>query len=212
MMLQTGSSYEWLKQHNHVLKFKPKLSENSNKNRKRNILWFNPPFSKNVKTNVAKKFLKLIDKHFPPNSKLHKLFNRNNVKVSYCCMPNMESIISQHNKKILKDKSEDSDRKCNCRSKSLCPMNGSCLAKDVIYKAEIVTNDDKKYYIGSCSTTFKLRFANHKQSFIKTEKKNDTELANYIWNLKNSGKNYNISWKILTKAKSYHNGSKNCRF
>jgi hypothetical protein len=29
------------------------------------LIWFNPPYSKNVKTNVAKNFLQLIDKHFP---------------------------------------------------------------------------------------------------------------------------------------------------
>ena len=43
--------------------------------RKRNIIWFNPPYSKNVKTKVAQKFLRLIDKYFPKSSKLHKIFN-----------------------------------------------------------------------------------------------------------------------------------------
>ena len=37
------------------------------RNRKRNIIWFNPPYSKNVSTNVGKKFLTLIEKHFPEN-------------------------------------------------------------------------------------------------------------------------------------------------
>ena len=35
------------------------------KNRTRNITWFNPPFSKNVKSNVGKKSLNLLDNHFP---------------------------------------------------------------------------------------------------------------------------------------------------
>ena len=35
------------------------------RNRKRNIVWFNPPFSENVKNNIDKEFLKLVDKHFP---------------------------------------------------------------------------------------------------------------------------------------------------
>ena len=34
------------------------------KNRQRKKIYFNPPFSKNVKTKVAEEFLKLIDKHF----------------------------------------------------------------------------------------------------------------------------------------------------
>ena len=49
-----------------------------------NIIWFNPPYSRAVITNVAKKFLQLIDLHFKPLNKFHKIFNRNNVKVSYC--------------------------------------------------------------------------------------------------------------------------------
>ena len=53
---------------------------------KKLIILFNSPFSKNVKTNVGCKFLCLIDKHFPRTKKLHKIFNRNNVKVS-CTTP-----------------------------------------------------------------------------------------------------------------------------
>ena len=69
--------------------------------RKPNIIWFNPPFSLNVKTNAGKKFLKLLTRHFPKSNPLHKLFNRNTVKISYCCMKKIGSIISSHNKEIL---------------------------------------------------------------------------------------------------------------
>ena len=34
------------------------------RDRSRNIVWFSPPFDKNVFTNVAKRFLNLIDQHF----------------------------------------------------------------------------------------------------------------------------------------------------
>ena len=33
------------------------------RNRNRKIIWFNPPYNKNVKTNVGKRFLELIDKY-----------------------------------------------------------------------------------------------------------------------------------------------------
>ena len=36
---------------------------------KRQIIWFNPPFSANVKTNVGKIFMRLVDKHFPCHHK-----------------------------------------------------------------------------------------------------------------------------------------------
>ena len=66
----------------------------TSKQRKRNIIWFNPPFSKNVATKIGTYFLKLIFKHFPRDHKFHKIFNRNNIKVSYNCMPNIKSAVS----------------------------------------------------------------------------------------------------------------------
>ena len=53
-------------------------SANINKikqNRKQQIIWLNPPFNLKMKTKIGKLFLNLLDKHFPPHSKLHKLFN-----------------------------------------------------------------------------------------------------------------------------------------
>ena len=59
--------------------------------RKRKILWFSPPYSMNVKTNIARNFLQLLDKHFPPGHKLHNIFNRNNVNhVPRACDPLVE--------------------------------------------------------------------------------------------------------------------------
>ena len=45
------------------------------KERKRKVLWFTPPWTANLKTNVGRLFLNLVKKHFPPSSPLHKLFN-----------------------------------------------------------------------------------------------------------------------------------------
>ena len=85
------------------------------RNRSHNIIWFNPPFNKNVSTNVAKRFLNLLDQHFPKSNKLHAIFNRNTVKVSYSCTQNMSSMIKSHNQE---------SKPCNCRVKSECPLNG----------------------------------------------------------------------------------------
>ena len=54
-----------------------KSQRQKTKNRFRNIIWFNPPFNKEVSTNVAKNFLRLINRHFPKSQILHKIFNRN---------------------------------------------------------------------------------------------------------------------------------------
>ena len=53
---------------------------------KRNIIRFNPPFSKNVAKKIGRYFLNLADKHFARDHKSHKIFNRNNIKVSYSFM------------------------------------------------------------------------------------------------------------------------------
>ena len=52
------------------IKYEPKIT--GKKNRKRKITWFNPPFCKSVKTNIAKKFILLIKKHFHEDHPLRK--------------------------------------------------------------------------------------------------------------------------------------------
>ena len=52
------------------LKYKNKDGEKKTRNeekrkRRRKIIWFNPPFSLNVKTNTGKLFFKMLKKHFP---------------------------------------------------------------------------------------------------------------------------------------------------
>ena len=56
--------------------FNPEQTTRKKKNRKRNTTWYNPPCDSNVKTNLGKKFMGIIDKCFPPNHPLHKIFNR----------------------------------------------------------------------------------------------------------------------------------------
>ena len=66
------------------LTYNPPNHEQNNARRKqqRKIISFNPPFILDISTNVEKIFLNLIEKHFPRSSKLHKIFNKNTVKVS----------------------------------------------------------------------------------------------------------------------------------
>ena len=75
------------------------VEEGTDKRKKRhlNILWFNPPCSSNIRTNVAAKFLSLVRKHFPPSSPLHAIFNTKKIKVSYSTCPNMKNYIASHN-------------------------------------------------------------------------------------------------------------------
>ena len=86
--------------------------------RGRNVILYNPPYSKNVKTNIGGSFLRLIRKHFPKGSALGKLFNKNNVKISYSCTTNMASLIKKHNTTMLKP--AEPPAQCNCRVKTSC--------------------------------------------------------------------------------------------
>ena len=51
----------------------------------------------NVSTNIGHRFLTLVDKHFPKDHKLRKIFNRNTIKISNSCMNNTKQIIDNHN-------------------------------------------------------------------------------------------------------------------
>ena len=157
------------------------------KNRQRNITWFNPPYSQNVETKVGKCFLQLIDKHFPKSNPLHKIFNRNTLKLSYSCMRNVKTIISSHNKAQISkssNQSEKIDDNCNCRDKNSCPLEGNCNTRNIVYQAEVVTSKTKETYIGLCDITFKERYRNYTCSFRHEWYKNVTELSKYIWSLK----------------------------
>ena len=56
------------------------------KSKKHKIIWLNRPFNNYVVNNIGKEFLKLIDKPFPPQHKLHKILNKSNIKISCSCM------------------------------------------------------------------------------------------------------------------------------
>ena len=95
------------------------------------------PYSINVTTKVGKVFLSLIDKHFPAHHKLQKLFNRNNVKISYSYLPNIKSIMNAHNRKILYPSPTIGKRTCNYINISQCPLEQRCLSNNILYQANI---------------------------------------------------------------------------
>ena len=191
--------------YNHTFVYKPTQTPNNRpKNRKRKIIWFNPPFNSNLSTNIGKFFLNLIKKHFPREHKYHKIFNKNSVKVSYSCMPNIKSKINQHNKQITTINPDIPQQStCNCINKESCPLNQNCLSTNLVYEATIKSSQPDKKYIGLCETTFKKRFNNHKLSFNNEKYKNSTTLSIEYWKLKENNKNPTVQWRIVRQKKSY---------
>ena len=131
--------------HQYELKFVPKnqLTQPNKRKRARRVIWFTPPFSKTVKTQIGKKFLEILDSCFPPTHPLHKVFNRHTVKIGYSCMPNFGRAMTGHNKKLLNSEQEK-PRQCSCRVPNDCPVNNECLVKDVIYQARVKQLDNSK--------------------------------------------------------------------
>ena len=182
------------------------------RSRQRKVIWFNPPFSKSVSTNVAKEFLNLVDKHFKDNHKFKKIFNRNTLKVSYSCMRSMKSIVSAHNRKILTEESAENERKCSCPEGTSCPLDGHCLSKNTMYSGKI-TSDLPNYgtneYVGISAPEWKLRYGNHRISFNE-RRYAKCEIAKEIWRIKDQGGTFDISWSILGHAPAYNPSSKKC--
>ena len=121
------------------------------------MIWFKTPFNKDVSTNVAKELLDLLDKHFQKSVKLHKIFNRNNVKVSYSCTENMNGITNSHNKKVTTQNTIITPS-CICTSKEECPLESQCRLENIIYKCVVSTSvNENKAYLGRAKE-FKQRF------------------------------------------------------
>ena len=183
---------------------------NNRRKRQRKITWFNPPFDMQVKTNIGKAFFRILSDCFPIEHPLYKIFNKNTIKLSYSCMPNIKNYIDGHNKLQLKEE-KTNENKCNCRKKEECPLDGKCLEKSLVYQASVnVHNQPTATYIGLTETSFKTRYANHKQSFSNENLKNATELSKHVWKLKNDKIEHQIKWKIVAKANAYNNKTKKC--
>ena len=204
------------------LMYRPEGSQpkkNSRKrNNKRSVAWFNPPFSSIVKTKVGKVFFSILEKNFPKDSPLRKIMNRNYVKLSYCCMPNVHSIISGLNRRkmdqyhetdeLLKHKG-NSHKTCNCPKSSSCPLDGNCLIESVVYLATVNSMGQDKLYYGLTEGPFKTRWNKHQSDFRLAHHRNDTDLSEHIWALKDKSENYTIKWSVVEQVPKFKPNRKN---
>ena len=192
--------------YDHKLKF---VKNNKKRVRNRNIMFYTPPFSKALDTNITTAFNQLVRRHFPRGSVLSKIFNPNYLKISYSTTANMASLISSHNKKLLAkhNKTIKERRLCNCKNGvQSCPVNGECLRKDVVYKAEVDVPSKQhlnKSYVGLTSTTFKERWRNHQTTANNRNSEQKTTLSTYIWSLKDQGLQPTTSFSLMRNAAKY---------
>ena len=207
--------------YNYNLEYEP-LTEpiNKKKNRKKPVTWFNPPYSINVKSNIGKEFLKLLDVAFPRSNPLHKLFTRQTVKISYKCMPNMASAVSRHNMKILSDSPAQLDApvqarvSCNCRQGiPSCPVQGQCLTDNVVYRASVTETVSGKTetYTGLTGNRFKERWYKHNSDMRNEKDRHNTSLSSHIWGLKDRNIDFTLKRDFIERAPSFNPITKKCR-
>ena len=109
----------------------------------------------------------------------------------------MSSFMSFHNKELLNSRTGDI-KPCHCRNKDECPLNGQCLAQDIVYKCIVsISINPDKIYLGTAERDFEKRY-NHTKSFRQKRYSKETTLSKYIWEIK---KDYNemptLKWSIV---------------
>ena len=178
------------------------------KNRSRNIIWFNPPFNKAVSTNIAKIFLRLINRHFPKSHRLHKIFNRNTVKVSYSCMQNMSKIYKGHNSKITSTPCNQLTL-YNSRVKEECPMDIKRQTMNADHDCRITSSEPREIHFALAEGKWKKRYYNHEKSFNHKRYWHETTLSSYVQYLKERlDVTPNLKWSVVACATTYSNISK----
>ena len=204
----------------HKLEYENPTNMNKKKSRTRDVCWYNPPYNMNVVTRIGGTLFYLLNKHFPPGSKLHNLFNKNTVKLSYSCMPNLDTIVKGLNKRKLNGnigkKKQDDTIECNglgvCNKG--CVANHKCEKTSVVYKATVYINDNKIYkrtYAGMTGGKFKKRIGSHYSDFKYASGKKSTSLSKFIWKLQSENTPFQIEWDTLESARSYKKGDRFCQ-
>ena len=90
-----------------------------------------------VINNFGKEFFNLLKRNFPATDPLHKIFNKNSIKLSYSCMPDINNIINKSNMMKLSKEKDKETAKCNCRDKATYPLKGKCQQECMVYKVEV---------------------------------------------------------------------------
>ena len=135
------------------------------------------------------------------------------MKICACQIWNNTSPSNKHNHPVQKDRTPANTiiAGCNCLADRECPLNGNCLTKEVIYRADVVEEDGStSTYTGLTGSTFKERFYGHASSFRNRDEGHSTTLSSHIWNLKDAGKNFELKWRIIDMGKKFNPTSRNC--
>ena len=112
-----------------------------------------PPYNIAVANILAKELFRLSKSNFSATNKLYKIFNKNTVKLSYNCMPNVAYLINKSNTKNLNNKQHINFPRCNCINKAACLLKDKCQYECIVYKVEVHSSGPKNCnrYNNSCN-------------------------------------------------------------
>ena len=114
------------------------------------------PSTKKSQLYITSYFLLYVN---PTHHRLHKIINRNTVKICYSWMLNMPSHISSHNKNIMqksKKSQHPNSKTCDCQVAENCLLNRNCKQSAVIYQTDVTQEiDNKRLYIGLTESPLK---------------------------------------------------------
>ena len=77
-------------------------------------------------------------------------------------------------------------------------MDGKCLHECIVYRANVVTNNECKEHFGTAEGEFRLRYNNDTMSFRHKKRVNDIELSKYLWKLKDENADYKANQTVNT--------------
>ena len=111
------------------------------------------------------------------------------------------------------------ERTCDCprakQQEGECPLQGKCLTTNNVYQATVVETkvdgeQQTETYVGVSVPPWKQRFRNHISSFNNIHKKKETMLSSHIWDIKDRGSTFKVTWKILDKGTPHTPVTGNC--
>ena len=120
-------------------------------------------------------------------------------------MPNIGELISKHNKRKTRQINQPLTREA-------CKAEGRCGVESVVYCASVTETISGKTetYTGLTQGTLRSRIQMHEYDFRTPAHKSSTSLSSHIWSLKDQNLNFDVKWKVLTRAQAYQPASKIC--
>ena len=83
----------------------------------------------------------------------------------------------------------------------------------MVYEAKVVRGDTNKpeFYTGVTVGPFKQRYYGHNFDFRHRSQRTSTCLSKYVWELKDQGIDYTLTWKIIARGRGFNPTTRSCQ-